>query len=160
MTSEKQSRATYTDTKNNQKKLVKKIHELIRENRPLNDDDEREKMLDLINGSTLGIGTEQIQIRLPGKRTLNIDDFQHFIRCLIEYDFNIVTSDFLFEIIGETHRCINYNIEIKDLWKQLLFNLNHFFPKAIESSVRISKEIIDTKRKVRTIHTIVDRNGK
>ena len=136
MTYETQWRATFEDTKNHQEELRKKIYNLIRENRCLKNNTERDNFFELLNNSTFGI-TKNITLNLPNHTTIKIPDLQQFIRSLFDYEKNIVTNDFFFEHIGENKQ---YNIEIKHLWKQILINLYHIFPSALETSVRISKE--------------------
>jgi len=105
--------------------------------------------LNLIDYATYGIGTSNVKIFLDDKE-IEIEDFQHFIRCLVEHDKNFVDYDFWFKTIGQS---IEGQYDISIIWEQVLFNLNHFIPKAIEASAKMSKEIVDTKRKVETVKT-------
>jgi len=81
-----------------------------------------------------------------------VPDFQHFMRCLIEYDKNIVDGSFFVPIIGSRYFNISYNIS--EIWQLILYNLNHFIPKALEASAKMSKEIISDAKDIRTIRTV------
>jgi len=57
---------TFEAVFNSQEQLRKHLRELVEENRPLKDDDERDLFMSEIAHSTLGLGTKQIiQFFLP-----------------------------------------------------------------------------------------------
>lgn len=137
MTYDSQWRATYEDTKNHQEELRKNLNILINENRCLKNEEERDKMFSLLDDSTYGLGEKRITLRLLDRKTVAINDFQMFIRCLFDYEKNIIDADFFFDVTG---KYLESNIEIKLLWKQIKNNLYSVFPDALNAAVRMSKE--------------------
>jgi len=146
--SSNQKRYTFESVRENCRKLRGKLIIAIKENEPVAKD-EKDVLLNLIDYATYGIGTTNVTFFLDDKQ-IEIPDFQHFFRCLVEHDKNFVDYDFWFKTIGKS---IEGRYDIKVIWEQVLFNLNHFIPKAIEASAKMSKEIVDTKREVKTIKT-------
>lgn len=136
---ESQIRATFIDTKKKQKLFRKKLYILIEENRTLTQD-EKEEFYDLLADSTLGLGTIPVTLWLDnGNKKIEIDSLAKFIKDIIEYNppNGIINGDFLFFSLG---RYSNYNIEIKEIWKQILSKCGHVHESALAESVRISKE--------------------
>ena len=151
MSAGKQKRYTFEATKENSRELRKKILLLIDDNSPVEYDD-KSKMLDLIDNSTLGIGTEPVNFYMSDNKKISISDFQQFLRCLIEYDKGIVDGSFFIQVLGSDYYDTTYSIS--ELWKLVLFNLNHFIPKALEASAKMSKEIISDGKTIRTVSTV------
>jgi len=151
MTTDKQKRYTFESTRKNSRELREKLLILIKENSPI-EQDEKSKMLNLIDRSTLGIGVDPVTFHMSDYDKFIVPDFQHFMRCLIEYDKNIVDGSFFIPILGSNHFKRSYNIS--ELWQLILYNLNHFIPKALEASAKMSKEIISDAKDIRTIRTV------
>ena len=151
MTSGKQKRYTFEATKENSRKLREKLLLLIDDNSPI-ELNEKSKMLDLVDNSTLGIGTETVDFYMSDNKKITIPDFQQFLRCIIEYDKDVVDGSFFIQVLGSSYYDTVY--PISEIWKLVLFNLNHFIPKALEASAKMSKEIISDGKSIRTVSTV------
>ena len=137
MTYESQWRATYEDTKNHQEKLRKNLNRLISENQCIQGDAERDEMFELLDDSTFGLGEKKVNLRIQDRKTIVVDDFQMFVRCLFDYEKDVVDAGFFFDVTG---KYLDYDIEIRILWKQIKNNLYGVFPDALSAAVRMSKE--------------------
>jgi|GEM_PF-4882869 len=148
-----QKRYTFESVRENSRLLRDKLLKLIEWNQPV-DKEEKRIMLDLIDQATLGIGTEPVVLQMldVGYNIIEVDDFQYFLRCLVEYDNAVVDSDFFMSVIGKD--CYGYTYDICKLWKAVLFELNHFIPKALESAARMSKEVISDNKKIKSVRTV------
>jgi hypothetical protein len=153
MVRDRQRRYTFESVRENSRILREKILSLVEYNTPV-DRDEKRMMLDLLDRATMGIGTEPVVLQLvdEGYNVIRLKDFQHFVRCLIDYDHSIVNSDFFVMVAGKEYYGMTYDIGI--LWKVVLYNLNHFIPKALDSAARMSKEVISDRKEVKTVSTV------
>lgn len=147
----KQRRYTFEATRENSRLLREKLLLLIESNSPI-ESDEKRKMLDLIDNSTLGIGTEAVDFYMSDNKKIVIPDFQQFIRCIVEYDKDVVDGSFFVSVLGSKYYDTTY--PISEIWSLVLFNLNHFIPKALEASAKMSKEIISDGKSIRTVSTV------
>ena len=130
----KQLRATFTDTKNAQESLRNKLDILEEENSFVTD---QKEFFDLLADALLGLGFEkQSHILLPDGTILKINNLGKFIR-QVAY-LNNVDYDFLkkYGKITESN-----NICIKDIWKELKYEIFGIYPEALITSIKISKEL-------------------
>jgi len=144
----KQKRYTFESIKENSRELRRKILLLREHNIPI-DDDEKEEFLNLLDGSTLGINVDEDIIFRIDEKDILVSDFQFLMRCFVEYDKAIVHSDFFYQTFG---RYIEPQ-PIGKIWEQILYNLNHLIPKALETGAKMSKEVIDLKRTIPQVKT-------
>ena len=137
MTSEKQWRATFEDTKTNQRNLRRKLDLLIDENRAVENEVEREEFIELLSNSTIGLGTDPVKIRLGNRVVIEVPNLEQFIYELLYVKSNNVDSDFFYYLTGKQHKCV---IPIKDLWVNIRRYLFAVFPLAKAHTIRMSKE--------------------
>ena len=135
---EKQWRATLEDTHQYQEKLRLKLDRLIKENRPLKDEEERKELFDLLSHATIGLGNKPVIIRLAEtKNIIEIPLFEQFISVLFYYDNVLIDDDFFFELTGKKIPCL---VNIATLWKHTRNHLLGVFPDAKAMAIRLSKE--------------------
>lgn len=134
---EAQIRATFEDTKKNQKKWRNKIDELISENRCATKK-ERTTLFDLFADATFGLGTEPVSFWFSDGNKIMIPNLEYFLRCLIYYDKgNIVSGDFLYSKLGNY---MELEVPIGELWENVRDHCGGFTAGALTMSIRISKE--------------------
>jgi len=136
MTSESQFRATFEDTKAKQKQLRHILDGLIAENRPLKAD-ERDKLFDLYADANIGLGTSETVLWLSNNKIIEVPNFEKFVRDLFYYEKNLVDGDFFFQTLGKYK---TYEVEIKELWKQIRSKTMGVGAEALTQAIRISKE--------------------
>lgn len=131
-----QKRATYEDTLSQQEELRRKLDQLIKENRCIKDDQEREYLFHLFGDCFLGEdGAKKIPFFIlypPGKR-IQVDDFGQMIRLLCYEEKNMIPVTF-FNEQG------NQILMIRDVWiaiRKIAFSL---FPISQNKAVSMSKE--------------------
>lgn len=128
-----QFRATFKDTKNAQKKLRSKLDELIQDNRPVTKK-ERDELIETIADAFLGLCNKPYRLRIPGEKTILIDNLGGFFREALYFDNNKITN------IGDGEIKLDKPIEIKDLWEWIRRKSLNNFDEALAASHRTSKE--------------------
>ena len=136
------SRATLEATFQAQEKLRKKLAELIEENRPLKDEQERDFMFRSLTYSTFGLGKDIIiKGKCDGTSSVLIrTDLETFSRWLFIRKENPVETPLFFRPINGEYLSNTHNIEINILWSILRDYLFTVFPLAIERATNLSKE--------------------
>lgn len=138
-------RATFEVVIEKQEMLRQMLDELIKEGRPIKNDEERKKYLLLLARSTLGVGTDDsidstILMSTEGK----IKNIERTARWLAYQEDEIVEMPRWCEppaLVGQEYK-------IQEVWKMLRNALFSTFPKAINLAVQASPERIpQTKRK-------------
>lgn len=128
-------RATLEDVLSNQGTLYEILHELVRENRPLRDD-ERHNFIDYVARALMGQGTgvkmdrefsRIADIELPegDDSELNVEDALRFM--------TVLTSDVFHDGAGG-------EIEIRELWRAVRKSVLRVFPLAIKAAAAMSTE--------------------
>lgn len=137
MTSERQWRATFEDTKTNQRNLRLKIDRLIRDNRVIQNEVEREKLIELISNSTVGLGTDPVKIRLCNRTVVDVPNFEQFLYELLYVEDELVDPVFFYNLTGTK---LQDSVPIKELWVNARRYLFAVFPLAKANTIRMSKE--------------------
>lgn len=138
MTSERQWRATFEDTKSNQETLREKIDELIQEQRPIKDEQERKDLIELISNSTIGLGTDPIKIRLyEKKKVVDIPNFEQFFYELLYVQDKKLDGCFFWFLTGEN---IDGDVPIEYVWLNVRRCLFAVYPFAKANTLKLSKE--------------------
>jgi len=137
MTSEKQWRATFEDTKKNQEDLRETLDYLIKDKRPIKDEQERKQFIELLSNSTIGLGTEPVKIRLDDKTMVEIKNLEQFISELLYVDAKVVSKNFFWFLTGKS---LVDDVPIEQLWLNVRRHLFAVFPLAKASTIKISKE--------------------
>jgi len=136
MSIEKQLRATFEDTKAKQKRFRHKLDELIREKRPVSDE-ERDKVIDLYNDANFGLGCIETVFWLSDGKIMRIPNFEKFVRDLIDYDKMVVDGRFFFFSLGTYKDRV---IPIEEIWMQIKSKIHQVDAEALSQALRISKE--------------------
>lgn len=137
MTSERQWRATFEDTKTNQKKLRLKLDRLIRDNRVVQNEYERETLIELISNSTVGLGTDPVKIRLGNRTVVDVPNFEQFLYELLYVENELVDPLFFYNLTGIR---LAEGIPVRELWLNARRYLFAVFPLAKANTIRMSKE--------------------
>ena len=154
-----EKRHTFETVNNKSLELREKILKLIDLNIPV-PDDEKKCMLELLNRSTYGIGTEESILHLYyNDDCINVktDNLQQFIRCIIEYDKDVVDNAFFIPLFGESGSHYNRSYPISIVWRSVLYEINRFIPKTLEAAAKMSKEIISDKQLIKTMKTVKEK---
>ena len=130
---EHQYRATFEDTKLAQNKISIKLDDLIKDNRPVTDQ-ERDDLIEYIADAFLGLCNKPYKLRIPGDKTITIDNFGGFFRDIL------YINDKKINAIGDGEIKLDTPIEIKDLWIWIRRKAFNNFDEALASSHRTSKE--------------------
>lgn len=135
---------TFEATEQIQQKLRRHIEKLIKENRPLKDEEERTLFYKELSHSTLGLGT-----KIPAK-------------IFIEHLYEIGTAEFFARWVAkQTEKDIiikkdgfpdSPSFEIKIAWEKLLDLLFAVFPHALDKSISMSRELDSSSGRKDSFH--------
>ena len=130
----KQLRATFNDTKNAQEKLREKLDTLEVTNSFVENQTE---FFTLLADALLGLDFEkQVHLMLPDNTILKINNLGKFTRQL-SY---LTTVDYGFlKKYGKISK--NDDIQMRDIWQELKFEIFGIYPEALMVSIKISKEL-------------------
>ena len=128
-------RATFEAVFSAQQKLRKHLDALITENRPLEDEEERDLFMRELSYATLGLGNDLV-VTFYGDGALIRKDIETTARWLSYQTSNIVSTPF--ELYGNMSS--TRNIPIHQLWRFLRDHLFTIYPLALKHSVAMSRE--------------------
>ena len=128
-----------------QERLRKHLDQLIKENRPIKDENERDRFFRELTYSTLGLGAVETEFMTPGSgRMFYVLNLDGFVREFTYYNDKIVSKEY----IGNDHANTkstdnNTSLPISEMWNLIKMHLFAIFPKAIDRATSISKETSD-----------------
>lgn len=131
------ARKSFEKVKENQEKLRKKIDKLIKEERPIKDEEERTEFLDMLEWACLGHdGNEPYEVEVNGS-IYKIGSVGLFIRYLLYQDKEeIKLPDF-----PEAPQAVSgVSKKIGPIWKTIRYELFSVFPTALQDSFSKSPE--------------------
>lgn len=127
---EESMRLTYKDTLHNQKLLREKLEILIKENRPL-EEEEKNYYLEKLSKSLLGIGVNVTTYYNIEHGKIPLGKLHYFAEKMVYINTKTVNI---------TYNGQKITIEIKELWKTLLDYVLKIYPHAQGKAIQISSE--------------------
>jgi len=126
-------KGTFEAVDNSQQQFRRHLETLIKENRPLKDEEEKTLFYRELSHSTLGLGVFKVY-NIQLERMYRFGNVESTARWLAGQ------TDKMVVIPGDCGKVDSFPVKIKVLWEKLLDLLYFVFPNALDKSISMSKE--------------------